>query len=173
LTVESQLNPPSPLEPNHQTQHFNSGTSELDIWLRDWALVNHRIGNARVFVATRGQRVVGYYALSSGGIDKSALPERMTAGGVPGQVPVLLLARLAVDSREQGNGLGRGLLVDTLRRSVVVASEVGVRALLIHARDQAARDFYLHHAEFVASPTDPLHLLLHMKQVRRALGESS
>jgi hypothetical protein len=66
--------------------------------------------------------------------------------------------------------MGRALLVDALRRAVRVSAEIGVRAVLIHARDDAARDFYLHHAELVPSPTDPLHLLVNMSHVRRVVG---
>lgn len=162
---------PVPLEPSHETDEFESGAEELDEWLRQWALVNHRSGNARVFVATRGSRVVGYYALATGGVEKDKVPEKVKKGGVPEQVPCLLLARLAVDRSEQATGMGRALLVDALRRAVRVSTEIGVRAVLIHARDDSARAFYLHHAEFSPSPTDPLHLFLNMKHVRQLLGE--
>lgn len=85
----------------------------------------------------------------------------------------LLLARLAVDVDEQGSGLGRGLLVDALRRSVRVAGDVGIQALLIHARDDEARDSSLHHGEFVASPADPLHLFLLLKHARQLLADEA
>jgi GNAT superfamily N-acetyltransferase len=162
---------PVPLEPSHETDAFESGAGELDEWLRQWALVNHRSGNARVFVATRGRRVVGYYALATAGVERDVVPGTLRKGGVPEQVPCLLLARLAVDRTEQGTGMGRALLVDALRRALRVANEIGVRAVLIHARDDAARAFYLHHAEFSPSPTDPLHLFLGMKHVRQLLLE--
>jgi GNAT superfamily N-acetyltransferase len=162
---------PVPLGPSHQTDEFDSGVEELDDWLHHWALVNHRSGNARVFVATRGRRVVAYYALATAGVEKDRVPETVSKGGVPEQVPCLLLARLAVDRREQHAGLGRAMLVDALRRAVRVSAEIGVRALLIHARDDTARAFYLRHAEFVPSPTDPLHLFLNMKHVRQLLEE--
>ena len=168
--IESPLQVPVPLESSHETLEFDSGAHELDEWLQQWALVNHRSGNARVFVASRGRRVVGYYALATAGVTKTEVPDAIKKGGVPEQVPCLLLARLAVDRTEQGSGMGRALLVDALRRAVRVSAEIGVRAVLIHARDDAARDFYLHHAEFVPSPTDPLHLLLNMSHVRRVVG---
>jgi GNAT superfamily N-acetyltransferase len=100
--------------------------------------------------------VVGYYALATSGVEKAQAPARVKKGGVPSHVPCLLLARLAVDREEQGGGLGRGLFVDALRRAAKVSEHVGVRALLVHARDEAAREFYLHHGEFSPSPTDPL-----------------
>ena len=82
----------------------------------------------------------------------------------------MLLARLAVDEVMQGLGLGRGLLVDALRRTVSLADAVGIRTLLVHARDDAARQFYLAQAEFLESPSDPLHLLLPVKDIVRSLG---
>ena len=108
----------------------------------------------------------GYYALATAGVEKTEAPEQLTKGGVPAQMPCLLLARLAVDTSEQNRKVGKGLLVDAIRRAVRVSEDVGVRALLIHARDDEARSFYEHQAEFVQSPTDPLHLFLHLKYAR-------
>lgn len=167
---EFPLQPPSPLEKHHVTTDFMSGADELDSWLRDFAWVNHRSGNARVFVAARDNRVLGYYALATAGVEKAEAPEQLTKGGVPAQIPCLLLARLAVDQTERNRKVGRGLLVDAIRRAVRVSEEVGVRALLIHARDDEARAFYEHHGEFVPSPTDPMHLFLHLKHARSLLG---
>lgn len=165
---EQPLRAPVPLAKHHDVADFCSGAEELDEWLHDFAWVNHRSGNSRVFVATRdGRRVVGYYALATAGVEKAEAPERVTKGGVPAQVPCLLLARLAVDITEHNRGLGRGILVDAIRRAVRVSEEVGIRALLIHARDDTARAFYEHAGEFVQSPTDPLHLFLHLKHARR------
>ncbi|MBS1847939.1 MAG: GNAT family N-acetyltransferase [Actinobacteria bacterium] len=145
---------------------------ELDEWIDKYGWVNHQSGNARVFVATRESRVVAYYALATAGVEKAAAPDSIKKGGVPEHIPCLLLARLAVDRSEHNRGLGRGLLVDAIRRAVRVADDVGARALLIHARDDEARAFYEHQAEFVQSPTDPLHLFLHMKQARKLIGSS-
>lgn len=161
---------PAPLDRSHDTTSFRSGAEDLDDWLRRYAWVNHQSGNARVFVAARAARVVGYYALATAGVERTEAPDSLTKGGVPAQLPCLLLARLAVDESERNRGLGRGLLADAIRRAVRVSDEVGVRALLIHARDDDARSFYEHHGEFVASPTDPLHLFLHVKHARRFLA---
>lgn len=163
------LEPPAPLGKHHSTADFRSGADDLDDWLRVYAWANHRSGNARVFVAARGDRVVGYYALATAGIEKADAPERVARGGVPAQVPCLLLARLAVDVTEQNRRIGRGLLVDAIRRAVRVSEEVGVRALLVHARDERARAFYLHHGEFAPSPTDRLHLFLLLKHARKLM----
>lgn len=167
---ETPLVAPAPLDKSHITAGFTSGADELDEWLDQYAWVNHQSGNARVFVATRDRRVVGYYALATAGVEKADAPDEIIKGGVPAQMPCLLLARLAVDESEQNRKLGRGLLVDAIRRAVRVSDDVGVRALLIHARDEEARSFYLHHGEFVASPTDPLHLFMHLKHARRFLA---
>src|SRR6056297_1419748 len=121
------LHAPVPLAKHHDVADFRSGAEELDEWLHDVGWVNHRSGNSRVFVATRGdRRVVGYYALATAGVEKTDAPERVTKGGVPAQVPCLLLARLAVDTTEHNRGLGRGLLVDAIRRAVRVSEEVGI-----------------------------------------------
>jgi len=160
------LTPPAPLEQQHNLDAFDSGAEELDRWLRQYGWTNHVSGNARVFVAARGDLVVGYYALATAGVERADAPDAMKKGGVPTQIGCLLLARLAVTRNEQGRGLGRGLLADAIRRSVRVAEDAGVRALLVHARDDEARRFYLRVAEFQESPTDPLHLFLHMKHAR-------
>lgn len=169
MSASAQLQPPASLEKGHDTGEFESGAEELDAWLREYAFINHRAGNSRVFVATRGDRVVGYYALATSGVAKAEAPDEITKGGVPTQIPCLLLARLAVDRSEHNRGLGRGLLVDAIRRAVRISEDVGVRALLIHARDDEARQFYLHLGEFVASPTDPLHLFLHIKHAKKLM----
>jgi GNAT superfamily N-acetyltransferase len=166
------LHAPAPLAKHHDVADFRCGADELDEWLSNFAWVNHRSGNSRVFVATRGdQRVVGYYALATAGVEKAEAPERITKGGVPAQIPCLLLARLAVDATEHNRGLGKGLLVDAIRRAVRVSEEVGIRALLIHARDDTARSFYEHLGEFVQSPTHPMHLFLHLKHARSMMED--
>ena len=120
--------------------------------------------------ATKADRVVGYYALATAGAEKTEVPDQITKGGVPTQVPCLLLARLAVDVTEQNRKLGKGLLVDAIRRAVRVSEDVGVRALLIHARDAEARSFYEHLGEFAASPTDDLHLFLLLKHAKKLIS---
>ena len=126
---------------------------------------------ATVFVACDDENgaVVGYYALATGGVENAAAPSRVTKGVSRHPVPVIVLTRLAVDTAMQGARLGRGLLVDALRRVDAAADQVGVRALLIHAKDDNARSFYMRQAEFEASPTDPLHLFLLMKDLRKAM----
>jgi GNAT superfamily N-acetyltransferase len=126
-----------------------------------------------VFVACRGDQVVGYYTLSMAGVAQTDASPDLLKGGAPRQVPCLLLGRLAVDGHEQGKGLGTSLLVDALRRTARISNEVGVRALLIHARDDTARSWYLSRARSLQlSPTDPLHLFLPIKALRTAVAQS-
>jgi len=123
-----------------------------------------------VFVTLSDSKVVGYYALATGGVERANAPSRVTSGVPAHPIPVVLLARLAVDSSTQKNGLGRQLLRDALIRVEAAANEIGIRALLIHAKDEAARDFYMKQAEFEPSPTDPLHLFLLMKDLKKLLA---
>lgn len=160
---------PVKLEKHHQVDGFQSGSGELDRWLEKYAWMNHAAGNARVFVAARGARVVGYYTLSTAGVAPAVVPAELTRGGAPRQIPCILLGRLAVDGSDQGSGVGRSLLVDALLRVARLSDDLGVRALLIHARDDEARRWYLHQARtFRSSPVDPLHLFLPIKELRRS-----
>ncbi len=168
-----QVDQPVAFGRNHKVDDFDSGVVELDDWLRRFGWVNHVSGNARVFVAAREGAVVGYYTLSSAGVAKQQLPAELTKGGVPTQVPCVLLGRLAVDRSAQGAHLGRSLLIDALIRVARLSDDLGVRALLIHARDEDGRAWYTHQARsFQPSPTDPLHLVLPIKELRRIAGSA-
>jgi GNAT superfamily N-acetyltransferase len=159
---------PRPIAADDDTSSFDSGEPPLDDYLRQRALANHVQGASRCFVTCRAGRVVGYYALAS-----ASVQHRDVAGKVrrnmPDPVPVILLSRLAVDREEQGCGLGKHLLRDAILRSVAASEIIGVRALLVHALNDAACAFYAHF-DFEPSPTDPLHLLLLMKDARAASG---
>lgn len=149
------------------TEGFDSGASELDSWLDKYAFINQRSNNAITYVSTDGDRVVGYYSIAVAAVELDHVPERLTKGGRPADLPCILLARLAVDKSTHGHGLGAGLLRDALTRAAVISDSIGAAAFLIHARDDVARDFYMHNGEFLDSPTDPLHLFLPMKDVRK------
>jgi GNAT superfamily N-acetyltransferase len=148
---------------------FDSGAPELDEWLEHYSWQNQRANNAVTYVTVLDGRVVGYYAIAVSSVARE-LTAAAVAKGAPKHVPCLLLARLAIDKDMQGRGLGQGLLVDALQRTVGLADSVGIRALLVHARDDAARRFYLAQAEFQESPSDPLHLLLPVKDIIRSLS---
>ncbi|HUH69458.1 MAG TPA: GNAT family N-acetyltransferase [Mycobacterium sp.] len=147
---------------------FKSGEPSLDLYLRNRALTNHIEGASRCFVTCREGSVVGFYALASGGVDRRSAPGPVRRN-MPDTIPVILLSRLAVDVKEQGNGLGSHLLRDAITRSIYVAEDVGVRAILVHALHDEAKAFYAHF-EFEPSPTDALHLMLSMKDARALIG---
>lgn len=166
----SQFSRPRKLEPQDDIDEFNCGQPDLDDWLKRFALVNQRAGMTTVFVTLSDSKVVGYYALATGGVERANAPDRVTRGVPAHPIPVVLLARLAVDSSAQKKGLGRQLLRDALIRVAAAADEIGIRALLIHAKDDTARNFYMSQAEFEPSPTDPLHLFLLMKDLKKLLS---
>jgi len=143
----------------------------LDDWLKRYSLINQHAGMATTFVATADDSddVVGFYSLATGGVDHQDAPARVTKGVPKHPVPVIILARLAVHEDHQSQGLGRGLLRDALVRVSNAADEIGVRALLLHAKDDEARDFYLAQAEFEPSPVDPLQLFLLLKDLRKSI----
>lgn len=162
---------PRKLEASDDLSTFDCGQSDLNEWLRKHALNSQRAGMATVFVTSdiATGAVLGYYALATGGVENAAAPSRVTKGVPRHPVPVIILTRLAVDTAAQGVRIGRSLLVDALRRVDAAADQVGVRALLIHAKDDNARAFYMRQAEFEPAPTDPLHLFLLMKDLRKAM----
>ena len=154
---------------------FDCGEPSLNGFLRERALTNNASGASRTFVATMDDQVVGYYALSTGSVERAEAPKRMQRNQPPA-VPVILLGRLAVDENHKGLGLGSSLLRDAILRVVRTAEDVGVRAMLVHALHEEARNFYLHF-DFEPSPTDELHLFLLMNDARSLVatyeGDSS
>ena len=160
---------PRPIHEDDDTSTFDSGERSLDEYLRTRALSNHVQGASRCFVTCREDRIVGYYALASASIEHREVAGKVRRN-MPDPVPVILLSRLAIDRKEQGSGLGSNLLRDAIARSVAAAEIVGVRALLVHALHDEARAFY-RHFDFEPSPTDPLHLLLLMKDARALRGQ--
>ncbi|GAA4198064.1 GNAT family N-acetyltransferase [Microbispora amethystogenes] len=150
---------------------FDCGSPAQSEWLTRHALQAHASGGCRVYVVrdAGSGRVMGYYALAAGSVGSAAAPARLLKGAGRRDQPVVILARLGVDRAAQGIGLGRALVVDAFRRVARVADQIGVRAMLIHCESETARAFYLRLAAFEQSPSDPLHLLLLMKDLRRAL----
>jgi GNAT superfamily N-acetyltransferase len=153
-----------------QVESFDCGKESLNQYLRRFALTNTAAGTARTYVTTSNEEpvVLGYYSLAAGSAEKAIVPDRV-AKGVPNHpIPVVLLARLAVDGRFQGKGIGKGLLRDALVRTVAAAEVVGVRAIVVHAKDEGAARFYSQFG-FTRSPTDSFHLMLLIKDLRRTL----
>lgn len=164
-----QLGQPRKLEKSDDRAGFSSGATELDDWLHRFAWENQAANNAITYITTDGSRVVGYYAITMAAYDLSDAPAAL-AKNRPSQIPCILLARLAVDRQWQGDGWGAELLRDALIRSVGLSESIGAAAVLVHCRDEAARDFYLRHGDFLASPVEPLHLLVPMKELRKYVG---
>jgi GNAT superfamily N-acetyltransferase len=150
------------------TDSFESGRGELDRFLKKFALPNQAANAAQTYVTCRANRVVGYYSLAVGSVQPEESPKRTLKGLARHPVPVMILARLAVDRSEQGAGIGRALLKDALMRTVQAAGIAGIRALVVHAKDENARRWY-DQFDFEPSPTDPLHLFLLMKDLKRLL----
>ena len=156
------------LRREHDLSGFDCGNQTLTIWLQKFAWTNQQADSAKTYVAIRGDRVVGFYALTAGSVHKHESPERIAKGLASHPIGVVLLARLATNVREQGRGLGKALLFDALKRVEEPADIVGVRAVMVHAVDDAARGFY-EHFNFDPSPVDPFQLMLLLKDIRKAL----
>jgi GNAT superfamily N-acetyltransferase len=168
MNPDTALRRPSLLTAAHEVTGFDCGKSRLNDFLQRHALENQKGGKSRTYVASRGVRVVAFYSLAPAGVAPLETPERIAKGQGSQDIPVILIARLAVDIREQGKGLGGQMLLDALRRSIEGADVIGGRAVLVHAKDEETRAFYLHHG-FEPSPTDDLHLLALMEDLRTTL----
>lgn len=160
-----QLSAPEPLSSEHRLDEFDCGEPVLDEWLRRRALSNQLSGGSRTFVVVdQDKRVCGYYAMAAG-----AIAHQMATSSVrrnmPDPIPVMVLARLAVDKRAQGMYLGASLLQDAVNRAVAVSHNAGVRALLVHALHDRAKQFYEHYG-FQISPAHPMTLMLRLGSVK-------
>ena len=163
------LSSPVPITKEHDTVSFDCGVEPLNEYLRKYALLNNQNRSSRTYVATRADRVVGYYTLANGSVSRDEVPSRVAQGLGQYPVPVTLLARLAVDLSEKGKGLGRGLLKDAVLRAYQASDLVGSRAIVTHAKDETAKAFY-QRFQFAPSPLNEFHLYLLMKDIRRVFG---
>lgn len=152
----------------HIVESFDCGTAELNRFLIHRALQNQQSNSATTYVACKNNTVIGYYSLAVGSVVHTSAPARITKGLAKHPVPVMLLARLAVDQAVQGQGVGKGLLKDALLRTTQAADIAGIRALLVHAKDKTAQSWY-QQFDFDPSPTDPLHLYLLLKDLKKLL----
>ena len=149
---------------------FDCGQPALDQFLQRYALVNQKASSAQTYVCCRGGEVVGFYSLAVGGVDPEDAPLRVMKGLARHPVPVMILARLAVDKGHQRRGLGKTLLKDALLRTAQAADIAGIGCLLVHAMDAVARQWY-ESWEFEPSPTDPYHLFLMLKDLKALLAD--
>ena len=169
---QDKLRPPEKLNSSHQIEGFNSGNSQLDDWLKRRALKNELDGASRTYVLCAGEVVVAYYCLANG-----AVAQTIATGGVrrnmPDPIPVMVIGRLAVDHRwRQGKGIGRALLRDAILRTLQAAEIAGIRAILIHAISEDAKQFY-EKCGFTASPIDPMTLMVKVKDAIASLGSQA
>jgi GNAT superfamily N-acetyltransferase len=160
---------PEPLAAHHDTSAFDCGVPALNAFLARFALANQASGAARTYVALRGARVAGYYSLAAASAEPERAAARVSKGLARHAIPLTLLARLAVDRSEQGAGLGEALLKDAIKRHLQAQAIIGSRALVAHAKDGRVAAFYVRYG-FQPSPTDPLHLYLLTKDMKRTLG---
>lgn len=170
----SLLERPVLLRADHEVADFRCGHEALNVFLVRYALQSQHSGGARTYVACRGLRVVGYYSLTAGAVRLEEAPARVAKGLPRHPVPIVLLARLTVDQREQCQGLGAALLKDACQRYLQACEMIGSRALVTHAKDEPARSFYLRFG-FEPSPTHENHLFLLTKDLKKtlSLGASS
>ena len=162
------LSAPQPLADHHLLGNFTSGATALDDWLKRRARANQASGASRTFVVCEGDAAVGYYALATGGITLQDAPGRFSRK-MPNPIPVVVLARLAVDQAYQGRGLGRALFRDSAQRVVNAADVIGIRGVVVHALSEEAKAFYLA-LGFDPSPNDPMTLLVTLQDLRAVLS---
>jgi len=161
------LTPPAALDPSHELIGFSCGEASLDEWLRRRAR-NSEGKSARTFVVCDGLSVVGYYCLATGAVDRIAAPKALQRN-MPDPLPVLVLGRLAVDSRYQGHGIGSALMRDAILRAFGVSRNAGIRALMVNALSDAAKRFYLTNG-FIESPIDPMILMLPIALIEQTVA---
>ena len=161
---------PVPLAAAHNLSQFSCGESVLDDWLRQRAMKNETSGATRTYVACSGSDVVGYYSLAVGSIEHAFAPGNIRRN-MPQPIPVMILARLAVDRRYARQNIGTGMLRDALLRTLQAANIAGIRALLVHALQEQAAAFYQARG-FAASPFDPLVFFLGLDHVRRLFADA-
>jgi GNAT superfamily N-acetyltransferase len=157
---------PAPLAEAHRLEAFRCAEPQLEAWLKQRARKNQLEGASRTFVVCAGDEVVGYYCLAAGAVIHEKAPGNVRRN-MPDPIPVVVLGRLAVHADWQGQGIGTGLLRDAIERTLRLAEEMGIRAVLAHALHDQAKQFYLHHG-FMESPIDPLTVMLNVARLAKA-----
>jgi predicted N-acetyltransferase YhbS len=156
---------------NHQVANFDCGEKELNQYLQKYALSNQQANSSQTYVASYETQIIGYYSLVVGSVFYSDAPDRVIKGQAKYPIPVMILARLAVDQKWQNQGIGKGLLKDALQSTAQAANIAGIRALLVHAKNKSVQEWY-QKFDFEPSPTDELHLFLLLKDIKKYLVNS-
>jgi GNAT superfamily N-acetyltransferase len=164
-----ELSAPEKLSESHDIWQFLCGEPELDDWLKRRALPNEESGASRTYVVCVGRQVVGYYALAAGAAAHMDAPGRVRRN-MPNPIPVMVIGRLAIDLNLQGRGIGTALLKDAVLRTVQAAEIAGIRAILVHAISESAKRF-CEKMGFVASPTNPMTLMITVRAAAHTLAE--
>jgi GNAT superfamily N-acetyltransferase len=157
------------LRADHPIESFDCGREELNRYLLRYAWQNQQAGAAQTYVGLVGDAVIGYYTLAVGHVMREEAPERLTKGLARHSIPIMLLARLGVDHRWQGRGVGKASLKDAMLRTLQAADIAGIRSFAVHAKDEEVRRFYLKF-DSIPSPSDPMHLFVLLKDVRRIIA---
>jgi GNAT superfamily N-acetyltransferase len=153
----------------HAVDAFDCGTEPLNTFLKRYALVNQQANASQTYVAAGRGEVIGYFTLVVGEVDAGEAPPRVSKGLARHAIPIMVLARLAVDKQWQGEGVGAGLMRDAIGRTLQAADIAGIRALVVHSKDDAARAFYSHFG-FASGFSDPMHLYVLTKELKALLG---
>ncbi|MCG7874128.1 MAG: GNAT family N-acetyltransferase [Candidatus Thiodiazotropha lotti] len=159
----STLTAPCPLADYHDLDQFSCGVPALDNWLKKRARSNERSRASRTYVLCIDKRVIGYYALASGSLAAKYAPGKIKRN-MPDPIPVMVLGRLAIDKEHQGKKLGDALLRDAILRILQAADIAGIKAILVHAISEEAKQFYLDRS-FTISPTEPMTLILPLESI--------
>ena len=159
----ARLAAPVPLELRHDLAAFDCGVPVLNDWLKHRALHNES-RFSRTYVVCELDRVIAYYCISAGAVERSAVPGKLRRNA-PDSIPISVIGRLAVSRDFAGRGIGADLLSDALRRVAIASQTIGIRAVLVHAKDEAAKRFYMSCAEFVEYPADSRTLFLPIESV--------
>lgn len=167
-STKSRLSPPTPLTANHDLSDFDCGEPALNDWLINRALKNES-RFSRTYVVCEGIRVVAYFCISAGAVERAATPGKIRRNA-PDTVPVSVIGRLAVSRTYTGKGLGADILSDALRRIAIASQSIGIGAVMVHAKNDAAKRFYMKHAEFIEYPEDSRTLFLPIETVIAAFS---
>lgn len=170
MTARPGLTAPAPLTADHDLSRFDCGEPVLDVWLRERALRNES-RFSRTYVVCEGHRVAGYYSISAGSVERTTAPGKLRRNA-PDAIPITIIGRLAVERAFAGRGLGANLLSDALTRIALAAQTIGIAAVLVHAKGEKAKAFYLACAEFLEYPADSRTLFLPVETVMSGMGLS-
>jgi len=162
------LSPPVPLTAEHDLSEFDCGAPALNDWLRERALKNES-RFSRTYVVCKRSKVIAYFSISAGAVERATAPGKLRRNA-PDTIPVSVIGRLAVSREHAGKGLGGDILSDALRRIAAASQSIGIAAVLVHAKDDAAKRFYMKCAEFLEYPQDSRTLFLPIKTVLAAFG---